>query len=76
LASDVPQVFIAGGASGVTVYWNTNFAGYALQFTTKLAPPFAWQTIAGPYSVDGVNFEHGEAMGTLAPAKFFRIISP
>jgi hypothetical protein len=55
------------------VYWNTNFAGYTLECSTNLAPPFVWQTIAGPYPVDGVNFEHSEPMGVLAPARLFRI---
>ncbi len=76
LAPNIPQVFIQGGASGVTVYWNTNLVGYTLQYTTKLVPPFAWQAIPGPYTVNGIDYNYSEPMGSLAPARFFRIVSP
>jgi hypothetical protein len=76
LAPNLPQVSIRGGAGALTVYWNTNFAGYTLQSTTNLAPPFVWQTIAGPYTVDGVHFKHSEPVGTLTPARLFRITRP
>jgi Tol biopolymer transport system component len=74
LAPNIPQIFIQGGLTTVTIYWNTNLVGYTLQYSTNLAPPFAWQTIAGPYTVGGVDFNYSVAMGELAPAMFFRIV--
>jgi hypothetical protein len=76
LAPNIPQIFIQGGASAVTVYWSTNLVGYTLQFTTSLAAPFVWQTIAGPYTVAGVDFNYSEPMGAGAPTMFFRIFGP
>jgi hypothetical protein len=73
LAPSAPRVSIRGAAGVLNVYWSTNSAGYTLQSTTNLAPPFVWQTIAGPYPVDGVNFKHSEPAGTAAPARLFRI---
>jgi hypothetical protein len=76
LVPNIPQLFIQGSAGTVTVYWNTNLAGFTLQSTTSLAPPFAWQTIAGPYTVNGGDFNYSESAGASAPAKFFRIVGP
>jgi hypothetical protein len=72
---NIPELFIRLDTNAVTVYWSTNFPSYTLESTTNL-PPAGWQPVAGPYPVNGLNYEHSEPLGTLATRKFFRLYSP
>jgi hypothetical protein len=72
----MPGLFIRTDPTSEVVYWSTNYQGFALEYTTNLAPDAVWTNISGPYFLNGNYFEYREALGSLLQTKYFRLRYP
>ena len=68
-----PGLFIRADDADIVVYWSTNYQGFGLQSASSLPASTNWSAVAGPYFVNGADYEYHEARNSLTEEKYFRL---